>query len=146
MIIVIIIVRSLLLFWPYLLICLLAQTFPFASMSGFLVVRYFTLYYWMPFRDSKKWDSNAITFAPCVKGIQDSRGFWIPGTEFFSLSVKLGFRILIVRGIPDPTSCNPDYNAEDSEFHKKQFPGFRNLDSLNMGRTRYYERSKAKIK
>ena len=75
----------------------------------------------MPFRDSKKWDSNAFTFAPCVKGIQDSLGFWIPGTEFFSLSVKLGFRILIVRGIPDPTSCNPDYNAEDSEFHRKNF-------------------------
>ena len=85
-------------------------------------------------------------YSSCKKRIQESLGFWIPGcgfripdTEFLSLSVELGFRILIFRGIPDPISCIPDYRAQDCEFHKEKFPrfrpqakfpGFRNLDSL----------------
>ena len=46
-----------------------------------------------------------------------SRGCWILGTEFRSLSVELGFCIIIFRRIPDSLSCNPDSKAlrvEDS--------------------------------
>ena len=39
--------------------------------------------------------------------------YWIPD----SLSVDLGFRILIVSGIPDS-------KAQDSGFQKQKFPGF----------------------
>ena len=50
--------------------------------------------------------SNHIT--PC-KEIQDSLGFWIP----------------LVIGIPDSLSCIADSKAQDSWFHKQNFPGFR---------------------
>ena len=50
--------------------------------------------------------SNHIT--PC-KEIQDSLGFWIP----------------LVTGIPDSLSCIADSKAQDSGFHKQNFPGFR---------------------
>ena len=46
--------------------------------------------------------------------------YWIPD----SLSVDLGFRILIVSGIPDSLSCIPDSKAQDSGFQKQKFPGF----------------------
>ena len=49
--------------------------------------------------------SNHIT--PC-KEIQDSLGFWIP----------------LVIGIPDSLSCIADSKAQDSWFHKQNFPGF----------------------
>ena len=71
------------------------------------------------------------TFVQC-KGIQDTLGFWIPrrrfwipGTGFRSSSVELGFRILIVCGIPDSLSCIADSKAQDSGFHKEEFPSFR---------------------
>jgi len=46
--------------------------------------------------------------------------YWIPD----SLSIDLGFRILIVSGIPDSLSCIPDSKAQDSGFQKQKFPGF----------------------
>ena len=65
--------------------------------------------------------------------IQDSLGFWnphvgfrIPDTGFQYLSVDLGFWILIVSWVPDSLSCIPDYKTQNSGFHKKKFPGFRN--------------------
>ena len=41
-----------------------------------------------------------------------------------SLSVKLGFWIPIVSGIPDSLSCFLDFKAQDSGFHKQKFHGF----------------------
>ena len=49
-------------------------------------------------------------------------GFHTVDSGFLSLSVELGFRILIVRGIPDPISCIPGYRAQDCGFHKQNFP------------------------
>ena len=79
-------------------------------------------------------------FAPS-KGIQDILGLWIPCsgvriaiTGFQSLSVELGFWIPIVSWIPDSYNCIPDYKAQDSEFHKQKFPGFRNPYSLMWGK------------
>ena len=46
----------------------------------------------------------------------DSR-HWIP--DF--LTVKLGFRISIISGIPDSLSCIPDSKAQDSGFHNSNF-------------------------
>ena len=40
----------------------------------------------------------------------------------WSLSVKLGFWIPIVSGIPDSLSCIPDSKAQDFGFHKQKFP------------------------
>ena len=40
-------------------------------------------------------------------------------------SVELGFQMPIVSGIPDSFSCVPDSKAQDSGFHKQNFPGFR---------------------
>ena len=60
-------------------------------------------------------------------GTQNSLGFWIPRSGFRisgTLSVELGFRIPVVRGIPDSLSCNPDCKARDSGLHKQEFPGF----------------------
>ena len=63
-------------------------------------------------------------------------GFWIPGTEFQSLLVGLGFRTPIVSEIPDS-------KVHDSGFHRQNFSGFRiprakllgfrNPDSLTWG-------------
>ena len=44
-----------------------------------------------------------------------------------SYTVELGFRIPIVRGIPDSDSCIPDSKAQDSGFHKQKSPRFRIL-------------------
>ena len=55
--------------------------------------------------------------------ISDSR-YWIPDP----LSVEHGFRIPIVRGIPDS-------KAQDSGFHKQKFSRFRNLDYFSWGDT-----------
>ena len=73
-------------------------------------------------------------------GIQDSLGFWItrfgfriPGNRFQSLSVDLGFWILIVSGILYSLSWIPDSKSKsfpDSEFHKQNLSTFRNTDSL----------------
>ena len=58
-------------------------------------------------------------------GFQSS-GFRIPGTGFQSLSVELGYWILIVSGIQDSLSCIFwDPKANDSGFHKQNVPGFR---------------------
>ena len=72
-------------------------------------------------------------------------GFQIPGTEFQSLSVKLGFWSPIVSRIPDSLSCILDSKVQDFGFHKKifrnsgfhrqKFPGFRNPNSLTLGKT-----------
>ena len=74
------------------------------------------------------------------KGIQDSLGLdstqWIPDSRYWipgSLSVELGFRILIVSGIPDSFSCIPDSTAQDFKFHPQKFPRFQNPDSLSWG-------------
>ena len=40
----------------------------------------------------------------------------------WSLSVKLGFWIPIVSGIPDSLSCIPDSKDQDFGFHKQKFP------------------------
>ena len=48
----------------------------------------------------------------------------------WSLSVKLGFWIPIVSGIPDSLSCIPDAKDQISDSTSKNFPGFRNSDSL----------------
>ena len=57
---------------------------------------------------------------PQLKGIQDSLGFWTPrsgfridGAGFQSLSVKLGFWIPIVSGIPDSFSCILNSKVQD---------------------------------
>ena len=75
------------------------------------------------------------------KGIQDMLGFSItfripfnafrrPGAAFQSLSVGwLGFWILIVGGIPDSLSCILDSKAQDSGFHKQNFPEIRILQA-----------------
>ena len=63
---------------------------------------------------------------------------WIPDTSHWiladSLSVELGFRILVLSAIPDSSNCIPDSKAQDSgfykkrfrdsAFHKQKFPGF----------------------
>ena len=46
----------------------------------------------------------------------DSR-HWIP--EF--LTVKLGFRISIISGIPDSLSCIPNSKAQESGFYNSNF-------------------------
>ena len=61
------------------------------------------------------------------------RGFQIPDSWFQSLWVELGFWIPVVCGIPDSLSCLPDPKAQDSRFHKQNFPGFGNPDSLTWG-------------
>ena len=38
----------------------------------------------------------------------------------WSLSVKLGFWIPIVSGIPDSLSCIPDFKDQDFGFHKQK--------------------------
>ena len=69
------------------------------------------------------------------KGIQDSPGFWIPilrfripGTGFLSLSVELGFRILIVSAGAHHdgllVSEIPDSKAQDSGMQKEINPLF----------------------
>ena len=50
---------------------------------------------------------------------------WIPGTGSQSLSVKLGFWMSFVTGIPDSLNFTPDSRAQDSRFLKQNFPGFR---------------------
>ena len=72
--------------------------------------------------------------------MQDSFGFWIPGTGFQSLSVELGFWISVINGIRDFLSCIPDSKAQDSTFHEQNFSdlgfhrqkihGFWNPDTL----------------
>ena len=52
--------------------------------------------------------------------IPDSRD-WILG----SLSVELGFRFAVLRGIPDS-------KAQDSGFHRQKFPRLRNPDLLSL--------------
>ena len=74
------------------------------------------------------WEAKRI--AQC-KGIQDSFGFWIP---------YCGYRIPIIREIPNSWSCTPDSKAQyfqiprknfmDSGYQKQEFSGFSNLDSL----------------
>ena len=84
---------------------------------------------------------------PC-KRIQDSLGFWIPrcgfripGTWFLYLSVEHGFWVLIISGIANSLSCNPDSKTEIQKQNflwfripLAKFPGFRNPDSLAWGK------------
>ena len=77
-------------------------------------------------------DSGVRVILDSTSRIPDSR-YWNPD----SLSVELGFRIPIVSGIPDSSSCIPDSKAQDSgfhskffhdsEFHKKKFRGLRGI-------------------
>ena len=46
---------------------------------------------------------------------------WIPD----SLSLELGFQILIAGGIPDSLNCNPNSKAQDPDS-KQKYPGFPN--------------------
>ena len=73
--------------------------------------------------------------------VKESLGFWIPlpgfqipGTGFRSLLVKFGFWIPIFSRVPDSLSCILDSKAQDSGFHKKKLPGFRNPHFLDMER------------
>ena len=50
------------------------------------------------------------------KTILDS-GFYAVDSGLRSLSVKLGFLISNVSGIPDSLSCIPDFKAQGSKFH-----------------------------
>ena len=54
-----------------------------------------------------------------------SSGFRFPSTGFQSLPVELRFWITIVSGIPVSLNCIPDSEAQDSELHKQNVPGFR---------------------
>ena len=54
----------------------------------------------------------------------------VPGTGFQSLSMELGFWILIISGIPDSLSCIPDSKAQHFHFHKQNFPDPLNPDSI----------------
>ena len=54
---------------------------------------------------------------------------WIPDSRYqIPLSVKSGFWIPIVSGIPDylHLCCIPGSKVQDSGFYKQKFPGFRN--------------------
>ena len=57
--------------------------------------------------------SNHIAYT-----VLDSLGFWIPPGAH-------GLLIPLVIGIPDSLSCIADSKAQDSGFHKQNFPGFR---------------------
>ena len=46
--------------------------------------------------------------------------FRIPGTGCQSLSVELGFWIIIASGIPDSLSCIPDSKDQGSAFHRQK--------------------------
>ena len=80
--------------------------------------------------------------SPHVRDFLDSLGFWMPrrgliysrfpGTGFQYVSVELGFWIPIVSGMPDSLNCILDCKTQDSGFHRQNFPGFRNPDSLYM--------------
>ena len=61
--------------------------------------------------------------------------FRISGTGFQYLSVELEFWIPIFSGIPDSLNYIPDSKTQDSGFHKQNFPGFRNPDSLTWNDT-----------
>ena len=66
------------------------------------------------------------------------QGFRIAGTGFHSLSVELGFWIPIASGIPDFfMSCISDstskFFSDFGRFHKPNFSGFQNPDSLTWG-------------
>ena len=72
------------------------------------------------------------------KGIQQSTtvldsGYHAVDSGFKSLSVELGYWILMVSGILDFLNCIPDSKAQDFRFHKQTFPAFWNLDSLTRG-------------
>ena len=57
------------------------------------------------------------------KGIPDSRGFLnsrIPGAGCQSLSVELGFWIIIASGIPDYLSCIPASSKDQGSAYHKQ--------------------------
>ena len=73
-----------------------------------------------------------------VPHVKDSLGFdsvfQIPGTGFLSLLLKFGFWIRIFSRVPDSLSCILDSKIQDSGFHKKKLPGFRNPDFLDMER------------
>ena len=69
-----------------------------------------------------------VSLAPC-KGIQDSLGFWIPGTTFQSRSVELGFWIPNLSRISDSTSKIFPYPW----YQKQKFPRFWNPESLTWG-------------
>ena len=49
-------------------------------------------------------------------------GFRIPGPEFQSLTVELGFSIPIVSRILDSFSCIQNSKTPHFGFHKKKFP------------------------
>ena len=77
-----------------------------------------------------------LTLAPC-KGFEDSLEFWIQcrgfrilGTGFQSLSVELGIWIPIILGFQIPWAVFRIPKLRIPPFHKHEFPGFRNSDSL----------------
>ena len=77
-----------------------------------------------------------LTLAPC-KGFEDSLEFWIQcrgfrilGTGFQSSSVKLGIWIPIILGFQIPWAVFRIPKLRIPPFHKHEFPGFRNSDSL----------------
>ena len=75
-----------------------------------------------------------LFFAPCIKkSIQDGIGFWILGTGFHALSVKLRFCIPIVWGILDSLSWNwfqsPGFQIPKAEISRIPESGFAYLGS-----------------
>ena len=59
---------------------------------------------------------------------------WIPDSRYWIPIFFQWFLILsIVSGIPDSLIWTPESKAQDFRFHEKQFPGFRNSDSLTLG-------------
>ena len=83
------------------------------------------------------------SLVPLCKGIVGSLGFWIPhlgfripGTGFQSFSVELGFWIPIINGNLDSLKCILDSKAQDSKFHKQNFPCFPNSTVKNFPNSR----------
>ena len=79
--------------------------------------------------------SWANPFASCIKGIQDSHGFWIP-RRGFRIPVT-GFQIFSSGTRFPDSNCQWDsrflqlYSGfQTPGFHWQKFPGFRNPDSL----------------
>ena len=66
---------------------------------------------------------------PRQSGILDS-GFQLLDSRSFS--VKLGFRIANVSGIPDSYGCISVSQGGEPGFQKQKFPGFRNPYSLTL--------------
>ena len=74
---------------------------------------------------------NQNSILDSCKKPQDSLGLWIPDSSNWirdSLSMELGFRIVIVRWIQDSLSCIPDSKAPQAKISL-----IRSRDSFSWG-------------